>query len=379
MLQCWLAGFTDTGLKSGKLWTTDLVRQKQWRTVPDGVGHERDFYRLDGGPKPLEFEVRFAAAESAIAPILRGLDLEIRVPTEDELDALIEWMALQRVRVPAFRRRIRTAADGCVPSRLLPSPNTGWYLSQGFGNAERISSGLRKRKWTTWLSKSGSFIGSDNPVAIEGTPGVKPTLVNAHLIVFPVSRHVLLFSTEAPGPAGPVSRTFIARMNTLIMLHAESQLYSAVKDFCFLDESARYQTDWKLFSEEKIVAGFHEAAGWKSPVSIRAVLLEEEQAGGSHRQRNAGSIDFLIAAGARGGRVEMNLDSADLAVRATAGVNLLTQTDGRSFDGDRLLIYIVQLDQTRLCGSIFKMQRSGFLNVRAKFVPRLGFRENRVA
>jgi hypothetical protein len=36
--QCWLAGFTETGQKDGRLWVTDLKRRKQWQTSPPKPG-----------------------------------------------------------------------------------------------------------------------------------------------------------------------------------------------------------------------------------------------------------------------------------------------------------------------------------------------------
>ena len=44
--QCWLAGFTDTGEKDGRLWVTDLKRRKQWPSNPRNAAHRRDFYRV---------------------------------------------------------------------------------------------------------------------------------------------------------------------------------------------------------------------------------------------------------------------------------------------------------------------------------------------
>lgn len=46
--QCWLAGFTDTGRKDGRLFVTDLKRQKQWPTTPPNAGRRRDFYQVRG-------------------------------------------------------------------------------------------------------------------------------------------------------------------------------------------------------------------------------------------------------------------------------------------------------------------------------------------
>jgi hypothetical protein len=44
--QFWLAGFTETGQKDGRLWITDLKKGKQWKSTPRKAGHRRDFYRF---------------------------------------------------------------------------------------------------------------------------------------------------------------------------------------------------------------------------------------------------------------------------------------------------------------------------------------------
>ena len=51
-----------------------------------------------------------------------------------------------------------------------------------------------------------------------------------------------------------VYRKHIAHMNTLAMIRAQEQLYSPVADFGWLDEMGKYQSDWKPFSKEKILA-----------------------------------------------------------------------------------------------------------------------------
>ena len=51
-----------------------------------------------------------------------------------------------------------------------------------------------------------------------------------------------------------MNRKHIAHMNTLAMIRAQEQLYSPVADFGWLDEMGKYQSDWKPFSKEKILA-----------------------------------------------------------------------------------------------------------------------------
>ncbi|SRR5258708_6215036 len=72
--QCWLAGFTETGQKTGRFWVTDLKNLKQWPSNPRNAGHKRDFYRIaDPQVDPVTFEKAFSKIEGFVAPILKRL------------------------------------------------------------------------------------------------------------------------------------------------------------------------------------------------------------------------------------------------------------------------------------------------------------------
>jgi hypothetical protein len=290
--QCWLAGFTETGQKDGQLWVTDLARAKQWQTNPAKAGHRRDFYRVsDPELDPVVVEKALSKIEDAIAPLLRSLDQERREPTHDELEFLIWFMAIQWVRVPAFRPTVLAITDSFLRSQLsaalksreswaaalmeagIPADSPGadydgmrefersgqyslqaeteWYMERAFKAADTIVPLLRARHWTVSLSKSGSFIGSDNPVALDGPKGEKVGFKNAEIVTYPVSRHMLLCGTKIAVTPQLVSRRFIAHANTFSMLTAEAQVYSSLSDFCWSDETSQYRTDWKAFSKEK--------------------------------------------------------------------------------------------------------------------------------
>jgi hypothetical protein len=290
--RCWLSGFTDSGDKDGKLWVTDLKRKNQWGASPGSAGFKRDFYRLtDESIDPLFAESMLSKIEGEIAPILRVVDQEMRSPDPDELGALLYFIAVQWTRVPAFRPFVLNLLDGRTREKIgeaLKTPEawrgallkagmdpdaagaeyekfkeffeskaytitapTDWYVQRAFNAVESILPGLQKRYWMTLISPSGSYIGSDSPVILEGPKGVVQGFENAELISYAVSRHVALWGTLMPVRRELVNRKFIAKMNTLSLLKAEEQVFSHVPDFCWLDEGKKYQTDWKLFSKEK--------------------------------------------------------------------------------------------------------------------------------
>lgn len=293
--RCWLAGFTDSGENDGQLWVTDLKRQNQWPGNPGKVGRVRDFYRVsDPMLDPAVVEDALSKMEAVVAPILKTIDRERRSPREDELEELLHFMAIQWVRLPAFRvlalnvlerinRENMAEALGSEESwaaalrkaDVTPdSPGvdyrsmkefyesgeysltaaTEWYMQRAFAAAEEIAPLLQKRYWGAAISPSGSFIGCDSPVAVDGPKGEMVGFVNAEIVIYQLSRHVLLYGGRPDLEPPLVNRKYIAHMNTFAMIRAQEQLYSPVADFGWLDETGRYQSDWKLFSKEKILA-----------------------------------------------------------------------------------------------------------------------------
>jgi hypothetical protein len=270
---------------------TDLQRRKQWPSSPNNAGHIRDFYRLsDEQLDPAIVEKSFSQIENVVAPILRSLDRERRAPDIEEFPTLLPFIALQWARVPSFRPLVFNVLDSVARENLAvdlkseeswkralkkggigeDAPGSAyesmlefyrdgqfslqvqaeWYVQQIFNAAEHIIPSLGERHWRAVFSRSGSFIGSDNPVVLDGPKGAMMGFKNAEIITYPVSRHVLLYSTVQPVPPANVNRKYIAHMNTFVLLRAE-QVFSHVTDFCWLDESKQFQTDWMLFSKEK--------------------------------------------------------------------------------------------------------------------------------
>jgi hypothetical protein len=297
--QCWLAGFTDSGEKDGRLFVTDLKRRKQWGTSPPNAGHIRDFYRVsDSDLPPLFFENAFGQIESILGPIFKSLYGSPRQPNEEELTAVLHFIALQHARTPAFRpwfmelndRIYRSFISESLKSRKtwerflkqadvpLDSPGADYegmlkfqkevvetgrytmtagnefYLVHGFRMAINTALPLlSQRFWGALISPSGSFIGSDAPVVMDGPKGVMIGFKSAEVIFFPINRFILLVGTRLRVKQQFVTRRLIAYHNTFMMLTADQQLYSHVPDFCWLDETRRVRDDWESFSRENVL------------------------------------------------------------------------------------------------------------------------------
>jgi hypothetical protein len=290
--QCWLAGFTETGENDGRLWVTDFSRQRQWPTTPANAGHIRDFYRLtDPAPDPVVVERFFSQLEGMVAPVLRGLHTERRPPREDELDLLLHFIAYQWVRVPSFRPFVLGVLERITRERMTQelrtpqtwhaalmeagmdpdapgadyegmkrffesgeysiSAETDWYLQKAFSGVDGIVECLRRRYWGTSISPGGRLIASDSPVVLEGERGQMVGFANAELVMYPVSRHVLLTGTLVHVMRPAMNFNYFAGMNTMTLLRTDVQAYSHIPDFPWMDESGRVQTDWQGFCKDQ--------------------------------------------------------------------------------------------------------------------------------
>lgn len=295
--QCWLSGFTDSGKKDGRLFVTDIKRQRQWQTSPPNAGHKRDFYRVPEFEDPIFFEKAFSKFEGSLAPVLKSLYESPRRPTIDELESLLYFAAIQFIRVPSFRPTLQRIAEGIhreMLGKALASESswkqflieadipldakgasfeemlkfqrevieTGQYsflagndffLVRGFQvAAEAIVPSLIDRHWGSIISAKGEFIGCDNPVSMDGPPNRTIGFRSATVIVFTVNRHLILFGTNGRGRPAIETKKLAAFHNTFAMLSADEQLYSHLPDFCWLDELGHFNHDWRLFSKERV-------------------------------------------------------------------------------------------------------------------------------
>lgn len=288
--QCWLTGFTESAQKDGRLWQTDLDAHRQWPTSPLNAGHQRDFYRLSDPRKdPLAIETKLSEIEGSIAPILQRLDQERRLPDADELGSLIVFMAIQWIRVPAFRPILFDFTDSFLQANMeealatpesweralraaqIPAGTEGsdyqrareffqsrdyslnlendWYLKSGFTAAINVMESLEKRYWGIAVSDAGDFIASDNPVVMDGPAGERMGFENAGVVIYPVSRHLVLYGTRTPTSIPPMEPADVARHNTFMMMTASRYIYSHRPDFPWLDAEGKIQTDGHLFSK----------------------------------------------------------------------------------------------------------------------------------
>jgi uncharacterized protein DUF4238 len=237
--------------------------------------------------------LRWARIRRSIAPLFKALDKEPRGPYRHEWEPLFTYIAVQWMRVPAFRPTLLRITD-TIHRRFLaevlktreswaawlmklgiPADTPGtdydrmveferlhdytlsaeneWFLQKGFEAMECIVSCLTERFWRASISERGGFIGCDNPVAMDGPKGKDVGFKTADIVLFPVSRHVLVYGANRRITPTTMSTKRVAAHNTFTMLTANEQVYSHVPNFYWLDENGKCQTDWKLFSRDKLV------------------------------------------------------------------------------------------------------------------------------
>jgi hypothetical protein len=289
---CWLRGFTETGERNGQLFVTDLIDGRQWPSNPLRSGAQRNYNRI-AGENPLVAENAYAEAENVAAPILRRIYVERNNVLDEERSDLLFFMALQWTRVPTFREagvRITLAAMKRWCTQALESPDSlaaaarsigvggdedraaevirqvaqandasapnEWHLSKSFRTAQRMLPSLAKRFWTVRTTRHGNYIGSDNPVVLDGPKGKSLGYKNADLLVYPLTRFSVLAGTlyeEQVVP--PITQRQVAETNSLMMLDARRYVFSHEPDFLWIDGNNRYSTDWSMFmTDEKMQA-----------------------------------------------------------------------------------------------------------------------------
>lgn len=101
----YLAGFTLKGNRQDFLWVHDQEQKKCWQTRPTNIAQQRDFYRVDiDGVEVDSVEKALAEFEAQAAKVLGKISEERRLPDGEGFELLINFVALQAVRVPYHRK-----------------------------------------------------------------------------------------------------------------------------------------------------------------------------------------------------------------------------------------------------------------------------------
>ncbi len=108
--QCYLAGFTDTGTKHGRLWVCDFEARRSFLQRPKNVAFEVDFNRFETVAHPPDaLEKAFGEFERQVASVIQQIGRTHALPPDVDLSYLVNFITLLAVRHPVMRASMERA------------------------------------------------------------------------------------------------------------------------------------------------------------------------------------------------------------------------------------------------------------------------------
>jgi hypothetical protein len=275
----YLSGFTLAGNRDDWLWVRDWQRRVTWRTKPENAGHRRDFNRIDcAGVEPDVIEVILAKIESQVAPVLREVSANRKLPLGEEFSTLLYFVALQATRVPQFRsffgekiadmakHRARIAlsdpryfvqfveemkrqgkekpASVSRESLLAFVNDESRYtvevprevsIHNMFDMAQTLMPLLDSRSWSLLVAQeeNADFVCSDQPVLLRSKPPAPPfvSFGTADEIVIPLDRRtVLVGRLNGKSRVVEADRLRVGYLNKVMSENTDGFIYSGNKE-----------------------------------------------------------------------------------------------------------------------------------------------------
>lgn len=293
-----LSGFTEERTNKGRLWVFDTNSLRSWPSNPIDAGHIRDFYRIDvADADPLAVERTFSKIEDYAAPVVRALLARAEGGLndgttgfsvgKDELNATMNLVALQILRVPAQRDKldrfntdiVRLVIEATISSDKtfdaakktyqafdtfsvqdvrdrIDDPNFSVslvptsHIKVQLANLPDVAAMLAQRQWgvITRSDPEYNFVCSDNPVSIISSGDIPlwgTGLATPGSIVFmPLSSRNGLWGTlpDTGTIVPPVfgitraSNNLVCALNSETGSRARRYVYAGSQDFVVLGE-----------------------------------------------------------------------------------------------------------------------------------------------
>jgi hypothetical protein len=106
----YLSNFTDPSVAGGNragIWQVDLAKCHYNQLTVDAVAARTDYYTVQIDDQPDNFiEDMFGEIEGNASTVIRTISEGLSLPDEAESGVLADFMAIQRLRVPAFREAV---------------------------------------------------------------------------------------------------------------------------------------------------------------------------------------------------------------------------------------------------------------------------------
>jgi hypothetical protein len=284
----YLAGFTDTGTRDGRIHVFDYFHHTRYSANPNRVANEREFYRMyEPGTDPYEVERDLARVENECAPVLYRVVETGKFHGGEELGTILSLVALLHARGRVARERISmgirqtmtqkikagevtreqwetmVAAEiraGVDLSSLPPFEELKGLIERGEWKPKApevlkvgliptmqklIFNSIVDRTWSLARATptSGGFICSDTPLSWSDLPPSHPDASKERIddpniiVTFPLSKELALI-TRNDGRRGTYQAVakVVSGVNSRTHLGSRGTLYSASEDFLLLRE-----------------------------------------------------------------------------------------------------------------------------------------------
>lgn len=292
--EAYLAGFTSDGRRETRLCVTDLVRKRQFETLPAKTGKERDFYTVERDDDGDVHEVEHWFAKHVDhhgARVLQDLDRTTEMPTGADRAWLMYFIAGMVLRGPFFRQRLDSFTDDLTKrlmsdvadddaafkefTALIPEgvreqgdeDNSSlrnfmrskkysvtieptYYIGLMLKLLVPLSQSLCSRRWQVICARDTEhqFVCSDHPVSLlfklpYGLPMGPGYAMKQTLAFFPVNRQVALvgsFELEPPLLPGALNRV-VAWINGQTARHAVRFVYSPSREISWMRDDETVQ------------------------------------------------------------------------------------------------------------------------------------------
>ena len=212
----YIRNFVDA---KNKLWIYDKITDRIFRTTPNNIAAENQFYRLPdplvGNDGPLAIEKALAHLESRVSVLIKRIVSDATntamgeriILSDEEKKLLSEFISVQCFRTRESRDLLQFIMEnaGIIQSDVKDEDNAMLYFTT-LGNSGLIEEMAESIYQSIWLiAKNAStvpFITSDHPVCVKSNDsrmwikGIEP-LRNGSYIVFPISPQLILYCHEA--------------------------------------------------------------------------------------------------------------------------------------------------------------------------------------
>ena len=304
----YLTGFTNESKEESKLYVFDTEKMDLRTSTPINEGFENHLYRLDTRPTDegdildvFEIEKGFGNFEDVVSPILKKVRDTFELPEGEDLDILINFIALQSVRTPyhinnfdkpiqdiskmsmkmmlSTKERWESVVNRVKKEKPDFNPKLGYEsmkkfvdkgnydvivarnykLSMMLSSIDIMISLLGQRQWSLWIASDlmSHFICSDDPVTITWTNGLSAAGLqkvpgfgmNNTNVIMPISKNIAIIGKFEINTGAICSAHAVANINTRTMMFAKRYLYSNMESFIYINKNQQLDNSSNFLKE----------------------------------------------------------------------------------------------------------------------------------